>query len=72
MGERESLWKLPMKNSVHWTHVKCRDLLRDICGHENNIGMDIKHKAERQWNAFTCQADDDVGPVARPGFTQRK
>jgi hypothetical protein len=37
-----------------------------------NIGMDIKQKAERQWNALTCQAEEDVDPVAGPGFTQSK
>jgi hypothetical protein len=53
-----------MKNAAHWTHNK-----GDICAGVNNIKMDIKEKAERNWNAFIRLAED-VGPVAGPGFTQ--
>jgi hypothetical protein len=56
----------------HTTRVERDSFLQEICVHENNIGMDIKQKAERKWNAFTCHAEEDVDPVAGPGFTQSK
>jgi hypothetical protein len=43
----------------------------ETCGQENNIRMDLKEEAGRDWNAFIRQAED-AGPMAGPGFTQSK